>query len=78
MELVAKLQQGKMPQKMENYKLEVNGTLMYKNKIYIPNVQELRIMILKEMHNGPYDGHSGYQKIVATIKSHYFWPGMKK
>jgi hypothetical protein len=35
-------------------------------------------MILHEMHNVPYAGHPGYQKIVAAIKSHYFWLGMKK
>jgi hypothetical protein len=78
MELVAKLQQGKMLQKVEDYKLEADGTLLYKNRIYVPNFQELRIMILKEMHNVPYVGHPGYQKTVAAVKSHYFWPGMKK
>jgi hypothetical protein len=30
------------------------------------------------MHNVPYAGHLGYKKTVAEIKSHYFWPGMKK
>jgi hypothetical protein len=30
------------------------------------------------MHTVTYAGHPGYQKIVATVKSHYFWPGMKK
>jgi hypothetical protein len=34
--------------------------------------------ILKEMHNVTYAGHSGYQKTVAAVKSHYFWPGLKK
>jgi hypothetical protein len=77
-DLVAKLQQGKMPQKVENYKLETDGTLLYKNKIYVPNVQDLKLMILNEMHNVPYAGHPGYQKTVAAVKSHYFWPGMKK
>jgi hypothetical protein len=67
-----------MLQKVEDYKLEVDGTLLYKNRIYVPNSQEFRIMILKEMHNVPYAGHPGYEKIVATVKSHYFWPGMKK
>ena len=28
MDLVAKLQQGKMPQKVENYKLEIDGILL--------------------------------------------------
>jgi hypothetical protein len=35
-------------------------------------------MILHEMHNVPYAGHPGYQKTVVVIKSHYFWPGMKR
>jgi hypothetical protein len=51
---------------------------LYKNRIYVPNVQYLKGMILHEMYNVPYAGHSGYQKIVAAVKSHYFWPRMKK
>jgi hypothetical protein len=78
MELVEKLQQGEMPQKVENYKLETNIILLYKNKIYVPNVQDLKRMIFHEMHNVPYARHPGYQKTMATVKSHYFWPGMKK
>jgi hypothetical protein len=35
-ELVAKLQQGKMPQKMEVYKLETDGILLYKKKKLYP------------------------------------------
>jgi hypothetical protein len=77
-DLVAKLQQGKMPQKVENYKLETDGILLYKNIIYVPNVHDLKFMIFIEMHNVPYTGHPGYQKTVAAVKSHYFWPGMKK
>jgi hypothetical protein len=77
-DLVAKLQQGEMPQKVENYKLEADGTLLYKNKIYVPNVKDLKLMILKEMHNVPYAGHPGYQKTMEVVKSHYFWPIMKR
>jgi hypothetical protein len=35
-------------------------------------------MILRELHNVPYARHSGYQKIVVTVKRHYIFPGMKK
>jgi hypothetical protein len=45
-ELVAKLQQGKLPQKMEIYKLEIDGIFLYKNIIFVPNVQCLKQMIL--------------------------------
>jgi hypothetical protein len=37
MELVATLQQGKMLQKVKDYKLETDGTLLYKNRVYVPN-----------------------------------------
>jgi hypothetical protein len=77
-ELVAMLQQGKMPQKVDNYNLGIDGILLRKNNFFFPNVQDLKCMIFHEMHNVPYVGHPGYQKIVATIKSHYFWPSMKK
>jgi hypothetical protein len=63
---------------VENYKLEADEILLYKHIIYVPNVHDLKLMILNEMHNVPNVGHPGYQKTVATVKSHYFWPGMKK
>jgi hypothetical protein len=77
-ELIAKLQQGKTPQNMDIYKLGVDGILLHKNIIFVPNVQDLKRIIFHEMHNVPYAGHPGYQKTIAAIKSQYFWPGMKR
>jgi hypothetical protein len=48
------------------------------NRFYVPNSQELRNLVLKEMHNVPYVGHPGYQKTITTVRGQYFWPGMKK
>jgi hypothetical protein len=42
MELVTKLQQGKMQQKIEDYELGIDGILLYRNKVYVPNSPELR------------------------------------
>ena len=36
-ELVAKLQQGKLQQKIEEYKLDNDEILRYRGKIYVPN-----------------------------------------
>jgi hypothetical protein len=77
-EITTKLQQGILQQKNEDYKLGNDEILMYKRKIYVPNSQELKILILREMHNGPYVGHLGYQKTFAAVKCQYYWPGMKK
>jgi hypothetical protein len=76
--LVAKIQQCERPQTKESYTLGNDGLLMYKNRVYVPNVRDLKLAILKEMHNVAYAGHPGYQKTVAAVKRHYFWPGMKK
>jgi hypothetical protein len=51
---------------------------MYRGRIYVLNYNELKNMILKEMHNVPYDGHPGYQKIIVAFKSQYYWSSMKK
>ena len=37
MELVTKLQQGKMQQKDEDYELGIDGIILYRNRFYVPN-----------------------------------------
>jgi hypothetical protein len=71
------LQQGILQQKIEGYELKEDGILMYRRKVYVPNVQELKNMLLSKMHKVPYAGHPGYQKTIATVKKQYYWPGMK-
>jgi hypothetical protein len=70
--LVAKLQQHERPQIEKGYALGTDSLLLYKNRVYVPNDRELKLAILKEMHNVTYAGHPGYQKTVAAMKSHYF------
>jgi hypothetical protein len=38
----------------------------------------LKNLILGKMHNVPYVGHPGYQKIIAVVKTQCYWPSMKK
>ena len=45
--LVAKLQQRERPQTQGSYTLGIDGLLLYKNKVYVPNVRELKLTILK-------------------------------
>ena len=58
--------------------MEEDGLLTYKGRIYIPNVADLRRVVMDEIHQAPYSGHPGYQKTIATARKQYFWPGMKK
>ena len=72
-----KLQQQSLENKYEGYKLEEDGLLTYKNRIYIPNVADLRKVFMEEIHQTLYSGHPGYQKMIATARKQYFWLGMK-
>jgi hypothetical protein len=51
---------------------------MHKNIIYVPSSRELTNLVLKEMHDVPYVGHLDYQKTITTVRSQFFWQGMKK
>ena len=73
-----KLQQQSLEKKYEEYKLEDDGLLTYKGRIYIPNVAYLRRIVMDEIHQAPYSGHPRYQKTIATARKQYFWPGMKR
>jgi hypothetical protein len=72
------LQQGNFQHKFNFYELKEDGVLLYKGKVYVTNSNEMKIVVLKETHNVPYVRHPGYQKTIATVKSQYFWLGMKK
>ena len=73
-----KLQQKSLEKRYEGYKLEEDGILTYKGRIYIPDVADLRRVVMDEIHQAPYSGHPGYQKTITTARKQYFWPGMKK
>ena len=73
-----KLQQQCFEKKYEGYKLGEDGILTYKGRIYIPDVADLRRVVMDEIHQTLYSGHPGYQNTIATARKKYFWPGMKK
>jgi hypothetical protein len=72
------LQQGYVQHKIKKYEEKEHGLLMHNNRIYVPSSRELRNLVLKEMHDVPYVGHPGYQKMFTTVRSQLFWPRMKK
>jgi hypothetical protein len=72
------LQQGISQQKIKYFKLWENGFLVYQGKAYVPNSSEMKNVVIRQMHNVPYFGHSGYHKFIAAMRSQYFFPRMKK
>jgi hypothetical protein len=78
MDISVTLQQGMSHPKFEGYDLSKDGILMYRYRVYVLNDQELKSLILSEMHKVPYAGHIGYQKTIIAVKKQYFRLGMKK
>ena len=50
---------------------------MHRDRVYVPDVGDIRKVVMKEAHDVPYVGHLGYQKIVAAVRKQYYWIGMK-
>ena len=73
-----KLQQQNLERKYKGYQVGGNEIFTYKNRIYIPNVVDLRRNVIDEIHEAPYSGHLRYQKTISTARKQYFWLGMKK
>ena len=62
----------------EGYSINSGGLLIFRGRTYIPEVDELRNLVLFEAHKGPYSTHPGVKKMNADLKQHYYWPGMKR
>ena len=50
---------------------------MHRDRVYVPDVGDIRKVVMKETYDAPYAGHSGYQKTVAIVRKQYYWLGMK-
>ena len=41
---------------------------MHRDRVYVFDVGDIRKMVMKGMHDFAYGEHSGYQKIIATVR----------
>jgi hypothetical protein len=77
-QVIEGLQQENVLLKFKDNKLEDDGIILFKGGVYVSNIEELRNIVPKEMHNVPCVGHLGYQKTIAVVRKQYFEPRMKK
>jgi hypothetical protein len=63
--------------KYEGYQMLDDGLLTYRNKLYIPNCDDLKRFIMDEPHKIPYIGQPGYQKMITATRKQLYWPGLK-
>ncbi|WVZ89104.1 LOW QUALITY PROTEIN: hypothetical protein U9M48_035557 [Paspalum notatum var. saurae] len=61
-----------------HFRKDEQGTLWYKNKIYVPNVDRIRKLIWSEAHDTAYSIHPGSTKMYYDLKERFWWYGMKR
>jgi hypothetical protein len=66
--------EGRGPEFME----DEQGTVWFKNRICVPDIDSLRETILKEAHDSVYSIHPGSTKMYQDLKQKYWWYGLKK
>ncbi|WMV18987.1 hypothetical protein MTR67_012372 [Solanum verrucosum] len=65
-------------QKVEVFSQEGDGVLCYQGRLCVPNVGELRKLILIEAHNSRYSIHPGATKMYHDLQEVYWWYDMKR
>jgi hypothetical protein len=60
------------------FSIDEQGTLWYKKRLSVPEVKQIRELILSEAHDSAYSIHLGSTKMYHDFKSRYWWYGMKR
>jgi hypothetical protein len=64
--------------KVLEFREDEQGTIWFKNMIFVPEIKHLRGTILKEAHDSTFSVHLGSTKMYQDLKQKYWWYGMKK
>ena len=62
----------------EGFNITQDGMLTLRGRICVPDVDDLRKLIMEEAHCSAYAMHLRSTKMYLTIKENYWWLGMKR
>jgi hypothetical protein len=55
---------------------EIDGKLYYREKLFVPASDRLRLHLIQQHHDTPAMGHSGRTKTLELLSRNYYWSGM--
>lgn len=70
--LKQQVQQSDNGRLQQGFTLDNAGLLCFNKKMYVPDSNDLKRLILDEFHISHYTGHPGYQKMVTALKKEYY------
>src|ERR1043166_9111822 len=62
----------------QRFEVDDNGVRYFKGRVWIPAVNNLRELIMRESHSSRYSIHPGADKMYRNLRAGYWWPGMKR
>ena len=62
----------------KEYMLANDGALYYRDRLCVPDSNDLKRSVMDEAHLTKYTMHAGGNKMYRALKQHYWWSGMKK
>jgi hypothetical protein len=77
-EMIQKIKHNIKKEKSPSFMEDDQGVLWYKERICVPNINELKDKILHEAHEPTYYIHPGGNKMYHDLKATYWWYGMKR
>ncbi|KAL4325224.1 hypothetical protein GQ457_11G000740 [Hibiscus cannabinus] len=56
---------------------KIQGLVLYKDRIVIPNESVLKFLLLKEFHSSTMGGHAGIFRTWHRLSANFYWKGMR-
>jgi len=60
------------------FELQEENSLWFQNRICVPDIPEIKEVILREAHQTPYSIHPGSTKMYMDLKEVFWWNNMKR
>ena len=62
----------------EGWTVHADGSLRYRGRVVVPQLNDLREEILREFHCSRFSVHPGGTKMYQDLRRQYYWSGMKR
>jgi len=61
-----------------DFRLDENGVLMFRDRVSVPDVLELKRQNLDKGHSSSLNIHPGATKMYQDLKRLFWWPGNRR
>ena len=60
-----------------SWEVNINRHLCFEERIFIPNLKDLHLHVLRSKHNHLLVGHLGQAKTLQLVHQDYTWPNLR-